>query len=151
VYCGSGPRGSVLSFGTNGFHFRIQEIGTWLEIGHLEARLELAGRMEDPEEAQAERDDVLPQFVRAGRAIQELEQFLVDVKRTGEDSKNRIVGHIVLSLSFSVPGTTVSLKTLQSSRSTPTKLTPPTSSERPLSLGPRPCQDPYHLDAPRPR
>jgi hypothetical protein len=59
--------------------------------------LELADRMEDPEEAQAERDDVQPQLVRAGRAIQELEQFLVDVKRAGGDSKNRIVGHIVLS------------------------------------------------------
>ena len=36
------------------FHSRIQEIETCLEIGHLEARLELAGRVEDPEEAQAE-------------------------------------------------------------------------------------------------
>ena len=51
-------------------------------------------------EAQAGRDDVQPQLVRAGRAIQELEQFLVDVKRAEEDSKSRIVGHIVLSPSL---------------------------------------------------
>jgi len=63
--CGSGPRRSLLFLGTNDFHSRIQEIekeigGTWLEIVHLEARLELAGRMGDPEETQAERDDSGP-------------------------------------------------------------------------------------------
>jgi hypothetical protein len=101
LYCGSGLRRSVLFLHTNGFHPPIQEIekgngGTWLEIGHLEALLELTGRMEDSAE-QAERDDIQPQLVRAGRAIQELDQFLVDVERVGEDSKNPIVGHIVLS------------------------------------------------------
>jgi hypothetical protein len=57
-------------------------------------------------EAQAGRDDVQPQLVRAGRAIQELEQFLVDVKRAGEGSKSRIVAiSFFLLLSFSVLGT----------------------------------------------
>jgi hypothetical protein len=103
-YNSSGPRRNVLLLGTNGFDARIKDIekeigDTQLVINHFRGRLELAGKMEDPEEAQAEREDVQPQLVQAERAIVQLEQFLADVKRDwdSEDPTKHIIGHVVLS------------------------------------------------------
>jgi hypothetical protein len=94
------PAGAFLFLGTNGFHARIQEIekeigGTWLEI--VEARLGLAGRMEDPEEAQAERDDVQPSQSGRRERFNSPSSCWSTSKENGEYSKNRVVGHIVLS------------------------------------------------------
>ena len=102
VYHGSGPRRNVLLLGTNGFEARTKDIekeirGTRMIIDHLKGRLKFADKMEDPEEAQREREDVQPQLHKAERAIPGLEQFLAVVKRDWEDPKERIIGHVVLS------------------------------------------------------
>ena len=68
----------------------------------MKSRISTAGwrfltKIKDPEEAQAERDDVQPQLNKAQKAVEELEKFLSDVKKDGENPKNRIIGHVVLS------------------------------------------------------
>jgi len=94
VYCGSGPRGSVLFFGTNASILGSKRLKPVLRLGIWRRGWSLLAGWRTQRRLRRKRR---PQLVRAGRAIQELEQFLVDVKRAGEDSKNRIVGHIVLS------------------------------------------------------
>ncbi|KAH9967052.1 hypothetical protein BGW80DRAFT_1341118 [Lactifluus volemus] len=119
-YNSSGPRRNVLLLGTNGFDARIKDIekeigDTQLVINHFRGRLELAGKMEDPEEAQAEREDVQPQLVKAERAILQLEQFLADVKRDwdSEDPTKHIIGHVVLLPLISAPVRTASLPVIE--------------------------------------
>lgn len=96
------PRRNVLLLGTNGFEASVKDIekeigGTRIVIDHLKERLALADNMQDPEEAQAEREDVRPQLNKVERAINELERFLVEAKREWANSKKRIIGHVVLS------------------------------------------------------
>jgi len=81
--------------------------------------------MEDPKEAQAERDDVQPQLVRAERVIQQLEQFLVDVKRVPRIVLSAIVLSPPLILSARDDGFTQDFAVIA------IKLTPPTSSTTP--------------------
>ena len=101
-YHNSAPRRNVLLLGTNGFKAYIEDImkrtrGCKIVIENLEGRLELANKVEDPQEAQAERDDVQAKLKTEQRALQQLQQFLADVRRDWEDPKKRIIGHIVLS------------------------------------------------------
>jgi len=53
--------------------------------------------MEDSEEAQVEWEDVQPQLDKWERAIEQLEQFLANIKRDWEYLKKHIIGHVVNS------------------------------------------------------
>ncbi|ETW74622.1 hypothetical protein HETIRDRAFT_332132 [Heterobasidion irregulare TC 32-1] len=101
-YHRSGPRRNVLLMGADGFKARIQDIekeigGTHIVIAHLRARLKVADKMEDLDDAQAEREDIQPQLDKAEKAVKQLKLFLADLKRDWEDPKSRIIGHVVLS------------------------------------------------------
>ena len=101
-YHRSAARRNVLLLGKNGFEACIMEIekeigGVRIVIEHFKDRLEYADRMEDQEEAQAEREDVQPQLDKAEKAVVVLKQFLADVKRDWEEPEKRIIGHVVLS------------------------------------------------------
>ena len=50
--------------------------------------------MEDSEEAQVEREDVQPQLDKWERVIEQLEQFLADIKRDWEYLKKHIIYHL---------------------------------------------------------
>ena len=98
----STPRRNILLLGRNSFEARILDIeseiqGKWVDIEQFKRRLESAGRMDDPMEAQRERDDVLPQLEKAKNAVAELERFLADVKQDWKDPEKRIIGHVVVS------------------------------------------------------
>ena len=98
--------------------------------------------MEGPEEAQAERDDVQPQLVK-GR-FKSLSSSLSTSKELGRIP--RIVSFF-LPLSFSVPGTTVSLKALPVIEVDSNKFDATNFIGKAIDLGTK-SQDPYHLDAP---
>ena len=105
-------------------------------IRYYRGRLEFASKMQDPEEAQVEREDARRQLERAEKANPQLEQFLADIKNDWEDPKKRIVGHVILSppLSFSALVRTTSLKILLSSRSIPPQSMPAILLETLLTL-----------------
>lgn len=85
-YRGSGSRRNVLLLDTNGLEARIEDIEkeiwvTYIIIEHFRDQLELAEKMEDSEEAQAEQEDGRLLLDEAEKAIKPLEQSLADVKR----------------------------------------------------------------------
>jgi len=65
-------------------------------VEQLERRLEDAGQM-DEEDAEGERNQVLPQLKQARKAIGALEKFLADVSRDWEKRGDRVLGHVVPS------------------------------------------------------
>ena len=75
--------------GTNGFDASM--------IRYYRGHLEFASKMQDPEEAQVEREDAQRQLERAEKAIPQLELFLADIKNDWEHPKKRIIGHVILS------------------------------------------------------
>ncbi|KAN0135417.1 hypothetical protein V8E53_006696 [Lactarius tabidus] len=94
-------RRNVLLFGNAAIEKHITAIkseinGKHVIIEQLEGRLEYAKQM-DEEDAEAERNDALPQLEEARRAIGALEKFLADVSRDWRKRENRVLGHVVLS------------------------------------------------------
>ncbi|KAF8337997.1 uncharacterized protein EI90DRAFT_3041264, partial [Cantharellus anzutake] len=94
-------RRNVLLFSDAAIEDHILAIGS--EIGgknivieHFKRRLEDAEQM-DEEEAEAERNQVLPQLEELRNAIGALEKFLADVSGEWKNRKNRVLGHVVLS------------------------------------------------------
>ncbi|KAF9480021.1 hypothetical protein BDN70DRAFT_857648, partial [Pholiota conissans] len=101
-YYGSGPRRNVLMMGTSGLETCIRAIeskidNTQYAIGLLQLRLADVDRIEDPEDAERERECIQGRIGKQERDMAELEQFLVNVKTDWLDPKSRILGHIVLS------------------------------------------------------
>ncbi|KIM73605.1 hypothetical protein PILCRDRAFT_828987 [Piloderma croceum F 1598] len=101
-HCNSSQRRrNVLLFGDAAIEKHItateSEIsGKHIIIEQLERRLEDAKRM-DEEDAEAERNHVLPQLEEARKAIGALEKFHADVSKDWKKQENRILGYVVLS------------------------------------------------------
>ncbi|KAL6303949.1 hypothetical protein BKA93DRAFT_785418 [Sparassis latifolia] len=94
-------RRNVLLFGDAAIEKHItaieSEIGSkHIIIKQLERRLEIAEQL-DEEDAEAERNQVLPQLEEAWKAIGALEKFLADDSRDWKKWENRVLGYIVLS------------------------------------------------------
>ena len=66
-------------------------------IGQLKKRLANADKMEDEDDAIAERKVAKSKVEEAERAIIAFKEFLADVIRDWKDEKNRIIGHVTLS------------------------------------------------------
>lgn len=70
-------------------------------IDHLNDRLKVAGEMEDENDAAAERRDVKLKMGDAREAIAAFEKLLPDVDGDWKDERDRVIGHVVLSLPLS--------------------------------------------------
>jgi hypothetical protein len=70
--------------------------GKHIIIEYLERRLEDANRM-DEEDAEAERNQVLPQLEEVRKAIGALEKFHADISKDWKKQENRILGYVFLS------------------------------------------------------
>lgn len=92
----------VMLMGTAAFEARCEAIESAigakeLILDHLEGRLAGADKMEDREEAAAEREEVEPEIKKAKKAIVALGKLLVDVTRDWKVQENRVIGHVTLS------------------------------------------------------
>jgi len=97
----SQPRRNVLLFGNTAIEKHIaateSEIGgKYIILKQLERRLEDATHM-DKEDAEAEKNQVLPQLEEARKAIEALEKFHMDISKDWKKQENRILGYVVLS------------------------------------------------------
>jgi len=66
-------------------------------IDQLKSRLALADKMEDDDDAAAERKAVKHKMDEAIEAIKAFEKVLTDVIRDWTEEENRVIGHVVLS------------------------------------------------------
>jgi len=94
-------RRNVLLFGDAAIEKHIMAIkseinGKHITIDHLERRLDYA-EQQGIEDAEAERDQVLPQLEKERKAIGALEKFHADVSKDWKQQENRILGHIIIS------------------------------------------------------
>ena len=103
-----GGRRNVLLFGDDAIEKHIAAIepkinGQDVIIEHLEGRLEDTEQM-DKENAEAERNQILPQLEEARKNVEALKKFLADNSRDWKKRENRVLGYVVLSppISFNV-------------------------------------------------
>ncbi|KAI0246256.1 hypothetical protein BJV78DRAFT_1364965 [Lactifluus subvellereus] len=96
------PRKKVMLLGEAAFKARLKDIEAAIGakkviINQLNRRLALAEKMEDEDDATAERKAVKPKMDEAIEAIEAFEELLADVIRDWEEEENRVIGHVVLS------------------------------------------------------
>ena len=72
-------------------------IGQQLNIDLLNRRLEAAQKMEDEEEAEMEKADIVKDMARCTKAVEAYQKLLNVVVRDWKDERNRIIGHVTLS------------------------------------------------------
>ncbi|KAF9472734.1 hypothetical protein BDN70DRAFT_925528 [Pholiota conissans] len=87
--------------------FRVDEDNNWTSQecpldGHQRLRLAGVDKIEDPEDAERERERIPVRLGEQERDIAVLERFLINVKKDWSDPKSRVLGHIVLSPPFIV-------------------------------------------------
>lgn len=95
-------RRNVMLLGEAAFKDRLKDIEVAISnkkitVHVLNKRLAFAEKMEDEEDATAERRVIKLKIDEANEAIEALEKLLADVTRDWEKEDNRIIGHVVLS------------------------------------------------------
>ncbi|KAH9947232.1 hypothetical protein B0H21DRAFT_821995 [Amylocystis lapponica] len=96
------PRRNIMLLGEAAFNDCLKNIEAAIcakkvIIVQLSRSLELADKMEDEDDATAERMAVNSQVVEAIKAIDAFEKLLADVIRDWGEEENRVIGHVVLS------------------------------------------------------
>ncbi|KAN0087169.1 hypothetical protein V8E54_000857 [Elaphomyces granulatus] len=91
-------RRNVMLLGEAAFKDRLKDIEVAISDKKITVhRLAFAEKMEDEEDATAERRAIKPRIDEANEAIEALEKLLANVTRDWEKEENRIIGHVVLS------------------------------------------------------